>query len=125
MKDNQRVVKFVFIILLLILSFVFYILKDYREAIFYTVMLIVFVLVSILLDLSSLLRISHLYIDYKFHKEIERIKAETLDLEKECEKVAVEIEKAKKSLDDSKAKCQEIFKEEAPKKKRGRPRKEV
>lgn len=125
MKDNQRVVKFIFIILLLILSFVFYILGDYREAIFYTVMLLMFVLVSILLDLSSLLRISHLYIDYKFHKEIERIKTETLDLEKECEKVAVEIEKAKKSLDDSKAKCQEIFKEEAPKKKRGRPRKEV
>lgn len=125
MKDNQRVVKFIFIILLLILSFVFYILGDYREAIFYTVMLLMFVLVSILLDLSSLLRISHLYIDYKFHKEIERIKAETLDLEKECEKVAIEIEKAKKSLDDSKAKCQEIFEEEAPKKKRGRPRKEV
>lgn len=125
MKDNQRVVKFIFIVLLLILSFVFYILGDYREAIFYTVMLLMFVLVSILLDLSSLLRISHLYIDYEFHKEIERIKAETLDLEKECEKVAVEIEKAKKSLDDSKAKCQEIFKEESPKKKRGRPRKEV
>lgn len=125
MKDNQRVVKFIFIILLLILSFVFYILGDYREAIFYTVMLLMFVLVSILLDLSSLLRISHLYFDYKFHKEIERIKAETLDLEKECEKVAVELEKAKKSLDDSKAEYQEIFKEEAPKKKRGRPRKEV
>lgn len=125
MKDNQRVVKFVFIILLLILSFVFYILRDYREAIFYTVMLVVFVLVSISLDLSSLLRISHLYIDYKFSKEIERIKAETLDLEKECEKIAVELEKAKKSLDDSKDEYQEIFKEEAPKKKRGRPRKEV
>lgn len=125
MKDNQRVVKFVFIILLLILSFVFYILGDYREAIFYTVVLIEFVLVSISLDLSSLLRISHLYIDYKFQKEIERIKAETLDLEKECEKIAVELEKAKKSLDDSKAEYQEIFKEEAPKKKRGRPRKEV
>lgn len=125
MKDNQRVVKFVFIILLLILSFVFYILEDYKEAIFYTVMLLMFVLVSILLDLSSLLRISHLYFDYKFHKEIERIKDETLDLEKECEKVAVELEKAKKSLDDSKAEYQEIFKEEAPKKKRGRPRKEV
>lgn len=125
MKDNQRVVKFVFIILLLILSFVFYILGDYREAIFYTVVLIEFVLVSISLDLSSLLRISHLYIDYKFSKEIERIKAETLDLEKECEKIAVELEKAKKSLDDSKANCQEILEEEAPKKKRGRPRKNV
>lgn len=125
MKDNQRVVKFVFIILLLILSFVFYILGDYREAIFYTVVLIEFVLVSISLDLSSLLRISHLYIDYKFSKEIERIKAETLDLEKECEKIAVELEKAKKSLDDSKIEYQEILKEEAPKKKRGRPRKEV
>lgn len=125
MKDNQRVVKFVFIILLLILSFVFYILGDYREAIFYTVVLIEFVLVSISLDLSSLLRISHLYIDYKFSKEIERIKAETLDLEKECEKVAEELEKAKKSLDDSKIEYQKIFKEEAPKKKRGRPRKNV
>ena len=125
MKDNQRVVKFIFIILLLILSFVFYILGDYREAIFYTVMLIEFVLVSISLDLSSLLRINRLYIDYKFQKEAERIKAEVLDLEKECEKIAVELEKAKKSLDDSNVKCQEIFKEEAPKKKRGRPRKEV
>lgn len=125
MKDNQRVVKLVFIILLLILSFVFYILGDYREAIFYTVVLIEFVLVSISLDLSSLLRISHLYIDYKFSKEIERIKAETLDLEKECEKIAVELEKAKKSLDDSKIEYQKIFKEEAPKKKRGRPRKNV
>ena len=125
MKDNQRVVKFIFIILLLILSFVFYFLGDYREAIFYTVMLIEFVLVSISLDLSSLLRINRLYIDYKFQKEAERIKAEVIDLEKECEKIAVELEKAKKSLDDSKAECQEIFKEEAPKKKRGRPRKEV
>lgn len=125
MKDNQRVVRFIFIILLLILSFVFYILGDYREAIFYTVMLLMFVLVSILLDLSSLLRISNLYLDYKLHKEVERIKTETLDLEKECEKVAIELEKAKKSLDDSKAEFQEIFKEEAPKKKRGRPRKEV
>ena len=88
-------------------------------------MLIEFVLVSISLDLSSLLRINRLYIDYKFQKEAERIKAEVLDLEKECEKIAVEIEKAKKSLDDSNVKCQEIFKEEALKKKRGRPRKEV
>lgn len=125
MKDNQRVVKFIFIILLLILSFVFYFLGDYREAIFYTVMLIEFVLVSISLDLSSLLRINRLYIDYKFQKEAERIKAEVLDLEKECEEIAVELEKAKKSLDDSNVKCQEILKEEAPKKKRGRPRKEV
>lgn len=124
MKDNQRVVKFIFIILLLILSFVFYFLGDYREAIFYTAMLIEFVLVSISLDLSSLLRINRLYIDYKFQKEAERIKAEVIDLEKECEEIAVEIEKAKKSLDDNKAKCQKIFKE-APKKKRGRPRKEV
>lgn len=125
MKDNQRVVKFIFIILLLILSFVFYFLGDYREAIFYTVVLIEFVLVSISLDLSSLLRINRLYIDYVFQKEADRIKAEVLDLEKECEKIAVELEKAKKSLDDSKVKCQEIFKEESPKKKRGRPRKEV
>ena len=125
MKDNQKVVKFIFIILLLVLSFVFYILRDYREAIFYTVMLIVFVLVSILLDLSSILRLIHLYIDYNLQKEAERIKAEVIDLEKECEKIAVELEKAKKSLDDSKTKCQEIFKEEAPKKKRGRPRKKV
>lgn len=125
MKDNQKIVKFIFIILLLILSFVFYFLGDYREAIFYTVMLIEFVLVSISLDLSSLLRINRLYIDYKFQKEAERIKSEVMDLEKECEKIAVELEKAKKSLDDSKTKCQEIFEEEAPKKKRGRPRKKV
>lgn len=112
-KDKKNLLVLPTVLVLFIFGSIAYFTKNYTSAIFYTVLLVVFILTCILVKLDMLIEYTKSILYSFFKKELDKSKESLDELRKLSDDITKELEDMRDKLTENTAKANKLFIEEA------------
>lgn len=112
-RDKKSFLVFPTILALFMLSYIAYFSKNYTSAIFYSALLVIYILINILIKLNLLAEYTKSILYSFFKKEFDKSKESLDELRKLSDTITKELEDMRDKLTENTAKANKLFIEEA------------
>lgn len=112
-RDKKNFLVLPVILILVVFGSIAYFTKNYTSAIFYSVLLVIYVLINILIKLDMLVEYTKSILYSFFKKELDKSKESLDELKKLSNEITKELENMRDKLTENTAKANMLFIEEA------------